>query len=120
MTLPVPLALDYDLSPYELCVYMALLQLCEGGSECSPSMKELAVDARCSVSKVQRSLRVLADRGYVEIIGQYEHWTCGGGRANNLYRLIDVPPVEDTGHGSPYHCEGCERAVRSAAARGLF
>lgn len=75
---------DKALSTTTKAVYMALSRHASNAyAECYPSRKKIGVTAGCSIRSVDRALKHLTSKGYIDYTSGYE------GRSNQ-YQLLNV------------------------------
>lgn len=119
--IPNWLVRESDLSAYALLTYIALSGRANANSECWPSLKTIAKEARCSESTARRSIKELRDLGIVTVARRTRR--SDGGQTSNIYRVLvgvtrkpgvrftpsnDPLPPMSGGHPAPATQEGQE------------
>ena len=80
----------YRMKPAERAVYLYLVSISGVSKKCYPSKKTIAKHCCCSKNTVDEAIKMLVREGFITSTHTYR----GNHQMNNLYNILELPPLE--------------------------
>ena len=84
----------YRMKPVERCVYLYLVSLGGVSKKCFPAMPTIAMHCCCCENTAREAVDALVAGGFITKKETYRPGKNGVRQANNVYEILDLPPLE--------------------------